>query len=309
MLAADAMAQATGLDAQWVRHTIGQARLMPAIVKAASPPAVGVAKNWSAYRNRFIEPRRIRAGVTFWQEHQATLERAQQTYGVPAAIIVGILGVETLYGRQMGSYRVLDALCTLAFDFPTTHPRAEQRAAFFRSELQAFLRLSHQMQADPQSLRGSYAGAMGLPQFMPSSWTRYAQDFDGDDRIDLFHSPADAIGSVAHYFQSFGWKPGMPTHYPVQLLAQGDAKAALLAPDIVPTFSVQTLLDKGAVLDGPALLHDGPLAVVELQDGNNPAVYLIGTENFYALTRYNWSSYYALAVIELGQAVQEALPK
>lgn len=309
MQAADAIAQQTGLDAAWVRQTIGQARLVPSIVKAVAPPAVGTAKNWSAYRSRFVEPRRIQAGVVFWQTHRAALERAEQVYGVPAAIIVGIIGVETLYGKQMGRYRVLDALCTLAFDFPETHPKAQQRAAFFRSELEALLVLTQRQQIDPLILHGSYAGAMGLPQFMPSSWSKYALDFDGDDRIDLFHSAADVIGSVAHYFKVFGWKPGMPTHYPVQLQAQGDAKAALLAPDIVPTFSVQTLLGQGAMVQGPALLHEGPLAVVELQDGNNPAHYVVGTENFFALTRYNWSSYYALAVIELGQAVQDALPQ
>lgn len=307
--AADAIALQTGLDPKWVRSTIGQARYLPGIAKAATPPAAGVAKNWSLYRSRFVEPQRIRAGLAFWQAHRKVLERAEQQTGVPAAIIVGIVGVETLYGKQMGRYRVMDALCTLAFDFPAAHPRATERAAFFRAELQALLELTHRTGTNPLALRGSYAGAMGLPQFMPSSWARYAVDFDDDGRIDLFHSAADVIGSVANYFKAFGWKPGMPTHYAVTLPAEGVDMAALLAPDIRPTFSAQALHDKGAVPDGLALLHEGPMALVELQDGNNPALYLLGTENFYALTRYNWSSYYALAVIELGQAIQQALPE
>ena len=232
--AADAIAQQTGLDLKWVRSTIGQARYLPGIAKAATPPAVGVAKNWSLYRSRFVEPQRIRAGLAFWQAHRPELERAERQTGVPAAIIVGIVGVETLFGKQMGHYRVMDALCTLAFDFPAVHPRATERAAFFRTELQALLELTHRTGTNPLALRGSYAGAMGLPQFMPSSWAKYAVDFDGDGRIDLFHSAADVIGSVANYFKAFGWKPGMPTHYAVTLPAEGVDMATLLAPTFGP---------------------------------------------------------------------------
>jgi membrane-bound lytic murein transglycosylase B len=261
------------------------------------------------YRSRFVEPARIRAGVKFWQDNRATLERAEQQTGVPAAIVVGIIGVETIYGQQTGNYRVMDALCTLAFDFPAQHPRSKDRTAFFLSELEAFLSLTHRTATDPLALRGSYAGAMGLPQFMPSSWNKYAVDFDGDGHIDLFHSTADVIGSVANYFKAFGWQTGMPTHYPVRLTAQGADKAALLAPDILPTFAAADMMLKGAELDSAALQHTGPLALVELQDGEGPSLYLAGTENFYTITRYNWSSYYALAVIELGQEVAAAMAK
>ena len=170
-------------------------------------------RNWAAYRARFVEPVRIRAGVRFWNEHAATLARAEREYGVPAEIIAGILGVETLYGQHMGSFRVMDALATLAFDFPAAHPRAAERQAFFQGELEQLLSLADRTGTDPFALRGSYAGAMGLGQFMPSSWVRWAVDFDGDGRIDLFQSPADAIGSVANYFQAHGWVPGLPTHY------------------------------------------------------------------------------------------------
>jgi membrane-bound lytic murein transglycosylase B len=144
---------------------------------------------------------------------------------------------------------------------------------------------------------------------MPSSWVKYAVDFDGDGKVDLFNSTADVIGSVANYFKAFGWKPGMPTHYPVRLKAEGLEKAALLAPDILPTFSAATMVTLGAELDASALQHTGPLALVELQNGEAPPLYLAGTENFYAITRYNWSSYYALAVIELGQEVAAAMSK
>ena len=252
---------------------------------------------------------RINAGVKFWRDNRETLERAEQQTGVPASIIVGIIGVETIYGQQIGTYRVMDALSTLAFDFPTQHPRAKERAAFFMSELEAFLALTQRTGTDPLALRGSYAGAMGLPQFMPSSWAKYAVDFDGDGRIDLFNNAADVIGSVANYFKAFQWRPGMPTHYAVRLNAQGLDKAALLAPDILPTFTAAAMAALGAELDAQALQHAGPLALVELQNGDAPPLYVAGTENFYAITRYNWSSYYALAVIELGQEVAAAMSK
>ncbi len=273
------------------------------------PRLWAAAKNWRLYRSRFVEPIRIQAGVQFWQDNREALERAQAQTGVPAQIIVGIIGVETLYGRHMGTFRIIDALTTLTFDFPALHPRAAERSAFFRSELEQFLSLAHRTGVDPMKPRGSYAGAMGMPQFMPSSWARYAVDFDGDDKVDLFGSAADAIGSVANYLKSFDWRPGMPTHYPVRFdLARLDLDA-LLAPDILPTFSLTSFGAKGAVLEGAALAHAGSLALVELQNGDEPPSYVAGTENFYVLTRYNWSSYYAMAVIELGQAVaQEVTP-
>ena len=270
---------------------------------------MGTPKNWALYRSRFIDPVRTRAGVTFWQAQRDTLARAQATYGVPAEIIVGIIGVETIYGQQMGRFKVLDALATLALDFPAEHPRAAQRSQFFAGELGQFLKLTNQSGIDPMSLRGSYAGAMGMPQFMPSSWAKFAVDFDGDGRIDLFNSPADVIGSVANYFKTFGWQPDMPTHYNVSFDPEKLDLEALLLPDILPTFSVASFTAKGAVLDAAGQTHTGPLALVELQNGDQPASYVAGTENFYVITRYNWSSYYAMAVIELGRAVAQAMNK
>lgn len=307
MQAADDIASARDLDPEWVRLTLAQARYVPAIAKAVTPPAVGVAKNWAAYRARFIEPQRIAAGVAFWHAQRDTLQRAQQQTGVPPEIIVGIIGIETLYGQHLGNYRVLDALATLAFDFPASHPRAAERSAYFRGELGQYLRLMQRSATDPASLRGSYAGAMGLPQFMPTSWANYAIDFDEDGKIDLFDSAADAIGSVANYFKAFGWQPGLATHFPVTLDAQTLDLPTLLAPDILPTFSVERFQAHGALLSGDALQHTGKLALIELQNGEDAPSYVAGTDNFYVITRYNWSSYYAMAVIELGQAVKRAL--
>jgi membrane-bound lytic murein transglycosylase B len=304
---ADDLAQRRGLDAGWVRRALGQARFLPVVARLMQPAASGTAKNWRVYRSRFIDQTRIAAGVRFWQDNRAALARAQQQYGVPPEIVVGIVGVETIYGQQMGSFRVLDSLATLAFNFPDSHPRAAERSAYFRSELEQFLLTQAQRGSDPLEPLGSYAGAMGMPQFMPGSFARWAVDFDGDGRIDLRNSAADVIGSVANYFRSYGWQPGMPAYYPVSFDAARLDKDALLAPDILPTFSVASFTAKGAVLEGPALQHQGPLALVELQNGDDPPQYVAGTENFYVITRYNWSSYYAMAVLELGQTVKDVV--
>jgi membrane-bound lytic murein transglycosylase B len=302
---ADDVAERRGLDREWVRQAIGQSYFIPTVQRLMRPATTTFVKNWRVYRSRFIDPVRIQAGVRFWRENRATLERAQEQFGVPVEIIVGIIGVETIYGRDMGNFRVMDALATLAFDFPKTDKR--DRSPFFRDELEQFLSLKNRTGIDPLDLRGSYAGAMGLGQFMPSSWVKYAIDFDGDGRIDLFRSTQDAIGSVANYFKAFNWKPGMPTHYPVAFDAARLDMNALMAPDILPTFSVESFQARGAVLEGAALDHKGPLALIELLNGGDTPQYVAGTENFYAITRYNWSSYYAMAVIELGDAVKAAL--
>ncbi len=308
MLAADDIALRRQLDPAWVRAAIGQARYLPQVAKYIQPPPVGTAKNWRVYRSRFIDAHRIQAGVKFWQENRDSLSRAERETGVPAEIIVGIIGVETIYGQQMGTFRVMDSLTTLAFDFPTTHPRAAERSVFFKNELEQFLSLTHRTAVDPMTLQGSFAGAMGMPQFMPSSWSKYAVDFDGDGKVDLFKNTADVIGSVANYFVAFKWQAGMPTHYPVTFDAQTLDMEALMAPDILPTFSAASFTSKGAILGSEGLQHKGPLALVELQNGDAEPSYVAGTENFYAITRYNWSSYYAMAVIELGRDIKAALP-
>ena len=309
MQLADDIAARRDLNPDWVRETIGQARKMPQAIKYMTPAPKGTAKNWRVYRTRYIDSYRIQQGVKFWRANRATLARAHNEYGVPAEIIVGIIGVETVFGEQTGNFRVIDALTTLTFDFPDSHPRAKERREFFQSELEQYLSLTHRTQTDPMSLRGSFAGAMGMPQFMPSSWVKYAIDFDGDGKVDLFNSTADVIGSVANYFKAFNWQPGMPTHYPVTFDKSKLDLDTLMAPDILPTFSVASFSAKGAVLQGDALKHAGPLALIELQNAGAEPTYVAGTENFYAITRYNWSSYYAMAVIELGREIAAVVNK
>jgi membrane-bound lytic murein transglycosylase B len=301
---AQELAQSQGLPLTWTVQRLAQAHPVPSVRQLILPAPSPTAKNWAAYRDRFIEPKRIEAGLRFWQQHQAALQRAEKTYGVPAEMVVGIIGVETYYGRHMGKFSVLDVLSTLALDFPPEHPRAAERQAFFKSELGAFLKQSRQGASIKR--QGSFAGAMGWPQFMPSSWTQFAVDFDGDGHIDLLNSPVDAIGSVAHYFASFGWTSGMPTHFAVDVSGPDVDMATLMAPDILPTFSATRMAELGAKLDATGQTFDGQLALIELKNGGDPASYVAGTPNFYVITRYNWSSYYAMAVIELGQAVKVA---
>jgi membrane-bound lytic murein transglycosylase B len=289
-----------GLPLEWLAAQLAQARRIEAVRKLIMPPPVGSAKNWAAYRARFIEPHRIEAGVAFWRLNVNWLQQAEQRWGVPAAIVVGVMGVETFYGRMTGNFRILDALATLAFDFPAGR---KDRSPFFQAELEEFFVLCAREGADPQEARGSYAGAMGLPQFMPGSINRHAVDMDGDGRIDLQADAADGVGSVANYLAQAGWLHGQPTHFQVALPVDTSARATLLAPDILPSFTAAQMAEYGAVLEQAGRAYTGDLALVELQNGDRAPSYVAGTANFYAVTRYNPSSYYAMAVIELGQAV------
>ena len=300
MALADTLAERHGLDAAWARAQLAQARFVPSVARLIMPAPAGTAKNWAAYRARFIEPERIRAGAAFWAANQTWLDAAEQRYGVPAALVVGIIGVETFYGRVTGNYRVLDALATLSLDFP---PGRKDRSAFFRDELGQFLRLALTEHLAVAEIKGSFAGAIGLGQFMPGSINRFALDFDGDGHVDMVNSAADVIGSVAHYLAEHGWQRGQPSHFAVKPPSDSSERALLLVPDILPSFTPAQMAAHGAVLDDAGQAHAGPLALVELQNGDAAPSYVAGTQNFYAVTRYNASSYYALAVIELGQAV------
>jgi membrane-bound lytic murein transglycosylase B len=297
---ADEVAQRQGLDAAWVRAALERARYSPAVARLIMPAANGAAKNWNAYRARFVEPVRIRAGLAFWRTHERWLALAEERFGVPPEVVVAIIGVESIFGQQTGNFRVIDALSTLAFDFPSGR---KDRAPFFRDELEAFLLMCHQGGLEPLALKGSYAGAIGMPQFLPSSVNKYAIDLDGDGFIDLKDSPADVIGSVARYMAEFGWQRGMPTRFDVTPPPEVTERAIMLVPDIVPSFSAQEFAQRGAALSLAGQAFEGPLALVELQNGDAAPSYIAGTANFYAITRYNWSSYYALAVIELGEAI------
>jgi len=300
------LAQQHKLPQEWVKQQISRAHRLDSIRQLVLPPKEGQRKNWQAYRARFVEPSRIQAGVKFWREHRQAIARASETFQVPDWLIVGVLGVETLYGQHMGQTSVIDSLTTLSLDFPSAHPRALERQQFFENELGVFLRLARH---EPHLLKakGSYAGAMGWGQFMPSSIDRFAVDFDGNGHINLQKSAVDAIGSIANYFKQHGWKPGLVTHFEAPLNSQPDQLETLLVPDILPTFSATRMTELGVSLPTEYAALSGPLALVELQNGDAPNSYVVGTENFYVVTRYNWSSYYAMAVIELGQAVKEKM--
>ncbi len=291
-----------GLPAEWLQAALAGAHRVQRVRELIMPPPAGTAKDWAAYRARFVEPRRVAAGVAFWGEHGAWLAEAEQRWGVPAELVVAIVGIETFYGRITGTFRVVDALATLAFDFPTGR---RDRSAFFREQLEEYLVWCRREGLAPGHMRGSYAGAIGLPQFMPGSINRYAVDMDGDGHIDLLRQPADVVGSVARYLAEHGWQRGLPTHFEVAAPVDTADRAALLAPDIRPTFSAEQLLARGAALPDAARGHTGVMALVELQNGAAAPSYVLGTTNFWALTRYNWSAYYAMAVIDLATELRQ----
>src|SRR2546423_3548456 len=295
------VAERRGLDPAWVQAALGQSRYIPTVARLIMPPPAGTAKNWAAYRARFVEPRRIAAGLAFWNANEAWLRLAEERYGVPPEVVVGIVGVETIYGQQLGAFRIVDALATLAFDFPAGR---RDRSAFFRDELEAFLALCRDQGVDPLAWRGSYAGAIGMPQFMPSSIAAHAVDFDGDGRIDLHGDAADVIGSVAHFLAEAGWQRGLATHFDVAAPVATSDRATLLGPDILPLFSPDEFVERGAWLPEPAMaLETSNLALIELQNGDAATSYVAGNSDFYAITRHNRSSYYAMAVDYLTAAM------
>lgn len=277
----------------------------PDIIRAMTPPPEAPVRSWQAYRNFFVNPQRIEAGLRFGQRHADTLRRAEARYGVPAEIIVAIIGVETSFGRNMGRYRIIDALTTLAFDYP-------RRAEYFRSELEHFLVFARDGNVDVLGMRGSYAGAFGMPQFMPGSYRRYAVDFDGDGRSDLIASASDSIGSVANFLKEHGWETGRPIAFPVVLPAAsagtGGAGRALLEAGIKPSLPLERLSAAGVQMPAAlaGLAPDTLATVVELESPGQPAVAWAGLQNFYVLTRYNRSSFYAIAIFELATALREA---
>lgn len=261
------------------------------------PPRPAARRSWKHYRQRFVSRARIDAGMRFWFENEAPIARASARYGVPEEIIVGIIGVETVYGRHTGTFPVAASLATLAFDFP-------RRADFFRRELEQFLVLARDTGFDPLAVRGSYAGAIGLPQFMPSSIRHYAVDFDGDGRIDLAGSTEDAIGSVANFLAEHGWVRDAPTHVAARLAA-GAEPGPLVEAGIEPRFDAAQLAAHG-IRPAASTPADMRFALIDLPNADGAPDYALGPRNFYVLTRYNRSSFYAMAVIELGQAVRAA---
>ncbi|NJN47377.1 MAG: lytic murein transglycosylase B [Candidatus Competibacteraceae bacterium] len=272
-----------------------RARSRDDIIELITRPAEG--KPWHAYRKIFLTNARIGGGVAFWNAHRATLTRAEQVYGVPAEIIVAIIGVETSYGGNTGSHRVLDALATLAFDYP-------RRADFFRKELEHYLVLTREEGIDPLALKGSYAGAMGLAQFMPSSYRSYAVDFDADQHRNLWTNPTDAIGSVANYLSEHRWQRGQPIAIPARV--SGTQHSSLVNSKLeTPSLPVAELRRQGVEPIAP--VNDNQTALLLEYDATNGPEYWLGFQNFYVITRYNRSQLYAMAVYQLGQEIRRRL--
>jgi membrane-bound lytic murein transglycosylase B len=303
----DDMVTAHGFDHAELAGIMREVRFVDSAVQLVKPAPPGKPKNWQAYSARFIEPIRIKAGVRFWDENAEALARAEATYGVPAEIIVGIIGIETIYGRDTGRFRVLDALTTLAFAYPET-PNQAARMAFFRSELANTLLFARQRKIDPFSLLGSFAGAVGMPQFMPGNILKYGVDFDGDGVVDLRNSSSDAIGSVAHFLVEHGWQRDArgPTAYPAEV-SPNRAWEVMLERGLSAHYRPEELAAAG-VLTHVALPDKRLYGLVDLQNGAEPTEYWVANDNFFAITNYNRSYFYAMSVVELGRAVRSARP-
>jgi membrane-bound lytic murein transglycosylase B len=288
------MQERHGFDAASLAALFARTRPVPAVLKAIAPPADPGIRSWQTYRGRFIEPRRTAAGLAFWQRHAATIAKAAAVYGVPPEIIVSIIGIETIYGKHLGRFESFAALTTLAFDYPP-------RASLFRRELEALLLLAHENDRAPDSYRGSFAGAIGLPQFLPSSIRAYAVDFDGDGRIDLTGSTADAIGSVANFLKLHGWENSGPIA--IKVAADAEMAATLIAEGILPRRRPQEMQESGVLIGTEA--PDMPTALIDLVTPQAPTEYWLGYQNFYVITRYNRSSFYAMAVFQFAAALRE----
>ena len=291
----DRMVNKHGFDRQQLQEILSQAKRLDSVLRlmdnqapttSVKPPS-GPNGAWLRYRKKFITPDNVQNGVVFWNQYEDALNRAWQVYGVPPEIIVGIIGVETRWGRVMGKTRILDALATLSFNYP-------RRAEYFSGELETFLLMARDEQDDPLNLKGSFAGAMGYGQFMPSSYKQYAVDFSGDGHINLW-DPVDAIGSVANYFKAHGWVKGDQ----VAVMANGQAPG--LPNGFKTKYSISQLAAAGLTPQQPLGNHQ-QASLLRLDVGTGYQ-YWYGLPNFYTITRYNHSTHYAMAVWQLGQAV------
>lgn len=291
----DKMVNKHGFDRQQLQEILSQAKRLDSVLRlmdnqapttSVKPPS-GPNGAWLRYRKKFITPDNVQNGVVFWNQYEDALNRAWQVYGVPPEIIVGIIGVETRWGRVMGKTRILDALATLSFNYP-------RRAEYFSGELETFLLMARDEQDDPLNLKGSFAGAMGYGQFMPSSYKQYAVDFSGDGHINLWY-PVDAIGSVANYFKAHGWVKGDQ----VAVMANGQAPG--LPNGFKTKYSISQLAAAGLTPQQPLGNHQ-QASLLRLDVGTGYQ-YWYGLPNFYTITRYNHSTHYAMAVWQLGQAV------
>jgi peptidoglycan lytic transglycosylase B len=291
------MVERHNFDKTTLSKVFEQTIVSQTILDAISRPAEKKL-TWHKYRQIFIKDRRINEGVDFMHKNKSKLEEAEKKFGVPAEIITAIIGVETFYGRIAGSYRVVDALNTLAFHYP-------KRSDFFRSEFEQFLLLAREQGFDPNSLKGSYAGAMGMPQFISSSYRHYAIDFDGDDIIDIWNNPDDAIGSVANYFVEHGWSKDKPVT--VKVNVEGSAYKDALKKGLELDIN-ESELDKYGIKASTSFEKNEKLKLFEyeLENGNE---YWLAHKNFYVITRYNHSHLYAMAVYQLSKEIKERLNK
>ncbi|MCF8165737.1 MAG: lytic murein transglycosylase [Rhodoferax sp.] len=323
------IAQTQGIPQSSLESGFSDAKTIPSIRKLVLPPSGSFKKNWVAYRKRFIEPVRLKAGKAFWEQNQAFLSKVEQESGVPAEVIVSIIGIETIYGRQTGNFRVKDVLSTLAFSYPDT-PNKASREQFFKDQLQELILMcwtegggSIPANNSNQGLspsrfnnclnqNSSYAGAIGLPQFMPGSIRNFAVDGDGDGRIDLKQNPKDAIASVANFMRKHGWQPGMPIYFPVQEAAISEA---IVLADGEPQlkYTIEELVTKGILTKEQGDLQLGGVEpqskalIVDLpypdQDGNDQVRYVVGLSNFLTIVQYNRSYFYAQSVAEFAEAL------
>jgi membrane-bound lytic murein transglycosylase B len=323
------VSQAQEIPLQSLESGFLDAKTIPSIRKLVLPPSGTFKKNWLAYRKRFIEPIRLKAGKAFWEENQAFLSQVEQDSGVPSEIIVAIIGIETIYGRQTGNFRVKDVLSTLAFSYPET-PNKPAREQLFKDQLKELILLcwteaggNLPAKSNAQGVNSarfstclnqnsSYAGAIGLPQFMPSSIRSFAVDGDGDSRIDLKQSPKDAIASVGNFMKKHGWQPGMPISFPVQASAITAAKElADGEPQLKHT--IEELIEKGILTKQQGDLQSGGVEpnskafIVDLpypdKDGTDQAQYFVGLNNFLTIVQYNRSYFYAQSVAEFAEAL------
>lgn len=290
----DEMVRKHGYDRAELNRLLGDAQFQDGIIALITKPAE--AKPWYEYRAIMLTPERIEQGVEFWRRNAEALRRAEVEYGVPPEIITAIVGVETRYGRNTGRHRVLDALVTLGFGYP-------KRAPFFRKELEQFLLMVREEGLDARSLNGSYAGAMGRPQFMPSSFRAYAIDFDGDGRRDLWNSDTDTIGSIANYFVRNGWRRGERVVLPATGVDSRHQR--FLDAGLKPSFTLGELAAAGIRVTTGGLSGETPSSLFDLDEENGPA-YWAGLQNFFAITRYNRSELYAMAVYQLSREIAQS---
>ncbi len=283
----DEMVEKHGFERDELMAKFAAAERLDGVLEAIARPAEKVL-TWEEYRPIFVTSKRIRQGRAFLEEHRELLQRAEREYGVPAEIITAIIGVETYYGRLSGKIKVFDSLVTLGFDYPP-------RSRFFLSELEQFLLLTREEGVDVKAVRGSYAGAMGMPQFISSSYRHYAVDFDGDNKRDLWNNAADVIGSVANYFKVHGWKPGEAVVIPARVNGEIEETRTKLKPHT----TVASLKSKGVFPRG--IVDNDVQATVITLNGDDGKEYWLGLDNFYVITRYNRSAMYAMAVYQLSQ--------